>query len=126
MSSATLDQPRAAAQGKRRFRCRTLFSIPFETSMSDVGLHRLSAVLGLDCDLHSKLHPGVLAPAVRRLDFDSGLFLVRGAGEDEWRLEGRTWGTPAPESVHLWHLWAAGGARLLDPTVSTPPPRPPR
>jgi hypothetical protein len=126
MSSATLDRPHAAAQGERRFRCRTLFSVPFETPMSDVDLHRLSAPLGLDCDVHSKLHPGVLAPAVRRLDFESGLFLMRGAGEDEWRLEGRTWGTPAPESVHLWHLWAADGARLLDAAVPIPPSRPPR
>ena len=126
MSSATLDRPRATAQGRRRFRRRTLFSVPFETPMSDVDLHRLSAALGLDRDLHSKLHAGVLPPAVRRLDFDSGLFLVRGAGENEWRLEGRTWGAPAPESVHLWHLWAAAGARMLDPTVPTPPPQPPR
>jgi hypothetical protein len=47
-------------------------------------------------------------------------FLVRGDGPQDWRLEGRTWGAPAPESVHGWHLVAADAARLLDPTVPVP------
>ena len=35
-------------------------------------------------------------------------------------LEARTWGQPAPESVHEWQVLAAGAARLLDPVVTFP------
>ncbi len=40
--------------------------------------------------------PGVsgASQGVAQLDFWSGLFLERGAGADEWVLEGRTWAIP--------------------------------
>jgi hypothetical protein len=75
----------------------------------------------MDTHLHPKLRGSPASPGVSRLDFFSGLFLVRGDGPRDWRLEGRTWGAPAPESVQGWYLVAADAARLLDPTVPVPP-----
>ena len=97
-----------------------MFAVPFQTAMSDADIHRLNSVLGMDTHLHPKLRGSPASPGVSRLDFFSGLFLVRGDGPQDWRLEGRTWGAPAPESVQGWHLVAADAARLLDPTVPVP------
>jgi hypothetical protein len=94
---------------------RTLFAVGFRSAMSAADARRLERAAGLNCDLHSKLHGDTVAPGLRRLDFSSGLFLARGAGEDEWRLEGRTWAHPAPGAVHRWRLWALAAARALDP-----------
>ena len=110
--------PVAAAATARRY--RVMFVVPFQTAMSDADIHRLTSVLGLDTHLHPKLRGSPASPGVSRLDFFSGLFLVRGDGPQDWRLEGRTWGAPATESVHGWHLLAADAARLLDPTVPVP------
>jgi len=52
------------------------------------------------------------------------LFLERSADEGPWMLEGRTWGKPAPQTVHEWHLLAAQAARHLDPDVTLPEPIP--
>jgi hypothetical protein len=101
-------------------RYRVMFAVPFETAMSDADIHRLNSVLGMDTHLHPKMRASPASPGVSRLDFFSGLFLVRGDGPQAWRLEGRTWGAPAPHSVHGWHLVAADAARLLDPTVPVP------
>jgi hypothetical protein len=81
-----------------------MFAVPFQTAMSDADIHRLNSVLGMDTHLHPKLRGSPASPGVSRLDFFSGLFLVRGDGPQDWRLEGRTWGAPAPESVQGWHL----------------------
>ena len=110
--------PVAAAATARRY--RVMFAVPFRTAMSDADIHRLNSVLGMDTHLHPKLRGSPASPGVSRLDFFSGLFLVRGDGPQDWRLEGRTWGAPAPESVQGWHLVAADAARLLDPTVPVP------
>lgn len=110
--------PVAAAATARRY--RVMFVVPFQTAMSDADIHRLNSVLGMDAHLHPKLRGSPASPGVSRLDFFSGLFLVRGDGPQDWRLEGRTWGAPAPESVQGWHLVAADAARLLDPTVPVP------
>ena len=110
--------PVAVAVTARRY-C-VMFVVPFQTAMSDADIHRLNSVLGLDTHLHPKLRGSPASPGVSRLDFFSGLFLVRGDGPQDWRLEGRTWGAPAPESVHGWHLVATDAARLLDPTVPVP------
>jgi hypothetical protein len=110
--------PVAAAATARRY--RVMFVVPFQTAMSDADTHRLNSVLGMDTHLHPKLRASPASPGVSRLDFFSGLFLVRGDGPQDWRLEGRTWGGPAPQSVHGWHLVAADAARLLDPTVPVP------
>lgn len=69
---------------------------------------------------HPKLHACPASLGVSRLDFFSGLFLVRRDRPQELRLERRTWAAPAPQLVHGWHLVAADAARLLDPTVPTP------
>ena len=86
--------PVAAAATARRY--RVMFVVPFQTAMSDADIHRLNSVLGMDTHLHPKLRGSPASPGVSRLDFFSGLFLVRGDGPQDWRLEGRTWGAPAP------------------------------
>jgi len=111
-------EPVAVAGAARRY--RVMFVVPFQTAMSDADIHRLNSVLGMDTHLHPKLRASPASPGVSRLDFLSGLFLVRGDRPQEWRLEARTWGAPAPRNVHGWHLVAADAARLLDPTVPVP------
>jgi hypothetical protein len=98
----------------------TMFSVPLASPMSDGDVARLARTLNLVTHLHPKLHPSPTSPGLVRLDFDSGLFLVRGANKGEWALEGRTWGDPLPQAVREWHLSAAVAARQLDPTVALP------
>lgn len=105
-------------------RYRVMFTVPFESAMSDSDLHRLTSVLGMTTHMHPKLHPSPANPGVSRLDFFSGLFLLRGERPGEWRLQGRTWGAPAPETVHDWHVVAADAARLVDAGVPVLPRRP--
>ncbi len=106
---------------RRAHRPRIMFSVPFSSTMSDADVARLARTLNLVAHLHPKLHPSPTSPGVVRLDFDSGLFLVRGASHGEWALEGRTWGDPFPLTVHEWHLSAVVAARQLDPTVTLAP-----
>lgn len=88
--------------------------------MSDQDAALLSRTLDLITHLHPKLHNSPTSPGVLRLDFNSGLFLLRGPTEGRWVLEGRTWGHPAPSTVREWHLRAAAAAHRLDPAVSVP------
>jgi len=88
--------------------------------MSDPDIALLVGTLGLTAHMRPKLRRSPASPGTVRLDHYSGLFLERGAMEGQWVLEARTWGQPAPESVHAWHLLAAGAARLLDPVVTFP------
>jgi hypothetical protein len=97
-----------------------MFSVPFSSAMSDGDVTRLVRTLNLDMHLHPKLHDSPTSPGVVRLDFDSGLFLLRGAEEERWVLEGRTWGDPLPRTVREWHLSAVAAARQLDPSVAFP------
>lgn len=100
---------------------RTLFNVPFHSAMSDADIARLRAELGMETHFHPK-HPAVVPPlGFVRLDFYSGLYLVRADGDGDWALECRTWGQPAPGIVHEWHLHAAYAARLLDSSVPIPP-----
>ena len=103
-------------------RQRTVFSIPFKSSMADADLERLRRELDLVTYLSPK--PGVsgASPGVVPLDSWSGLFLQRGNPEGEWTLEARTWGAPPAALVHEWHVRAALVARELDPTVQIPQP----
>jgi hypothetical protein len=89
--------------------------------MGDADLARLAGTL--DLTTHTQTKPGVgpISPGLVRLDFHSGLFLLRGATEDEWSLEGRTWGEPRGSTVHDCHIRAALAARQLDPAVKLPP-----
>lgn len=89
--------------------------------MSDADLAGLAGTLDLTTHMQTKPGVGPISPGLARLDFHSGLFLLRGATEDEWILEGRTWGDPARSTVHDWHIRAALAARQLDPTVKLPP-----
>lgn len=98
-----------------------MFSVPFSSTMSDADVARLTGTLDLVMHLHPKLRNSPAGPGVARLDFESGLFLVRGANEEEWALQGRTWGDPPPRIVHGWRLRALAAARQLDPTVTLPP-----
>ena len=97
-----------------------LFQVPFASPMSDCDLAVLARLLDLSTHMFPKMSPDPNSPGVARLDHFSGLFLKRGATARQWVLEARTWGQPAPESVHEWHLVAAGAARQLDPAVTTP------
>lgn len=98
---------------------RLLFEVPFASAMSDSDLARLARVLDLSTHMHPKMRPDPNSPGVARLDHFSGLFLERGETERQWVLAARTWGNPAPETVHEWHLVAAGAAHQLDPAVTT-------
>lgn len=97
-----------------------LFEVTFKCAMTDADLARLARTLDLSTHMYPKMRPDPTSPGVARLDHFSGLFLERGSFEGEWVLEARTWGQPAAESVHEWHLLAAGAAHQLDATVTTP------
>lgn len=88
--------------------------------MTDRDLARLRSEL--DLVSYTVPKPGVsgASPGVVPLDFWSGLFLGRGASEDEWVPEGRTWGKPPDSLVHEWRVRAALAARELDPNVEVP------
>jgi hypothetical protein len=101
-----------------------MFQVPFRSAMGDADLAVLRRVLDLSTHMYPKMRPDPNSPGVARLDHFSGLFLERGADEGQWRLEGRTWGRPAPETVHEWHVLAAQAARQLDPDVTLPEPLP--
>ncbi len=88
--------------------------------MTDADIARLARMLNLDTHLHPKLRDSPSRPGLARLDFDSGLFLLRDDEADKWVLEGRTWGDPPPQSVLEWHVRTVAAARQLDPTVTYP------
>jgi hypothetical protein len=108
----------------RRRGGKVMFQVPFMSAMSDADLAVLHHVLDLSTHMYPKMRPDPNSPGVARLDHFSGLFLERGADEGQWMLEGRTWGKPAPQSVHEWHLLAAQAARQPDPGVTLPEPLP--
>jgi hypothetical protein len=114
-SAGAAGNGRLAARG-----ARVLFQIPFRSAMTDADLERLVHSLDLSTHVEQKLRPSPTTVGVARLDNLSGLFLERGEADAQWLLEARTWGHPAPETVHAWHLLAAGAARELDPTVQMP------
>jgi hypothetical protein len=97
-----------------------LFEIRFATTMTDGDLALLVRTLDLSRRMHSKSDPRHERPGLVRLDHCSGLFLNRGLADGQWTLQAQTWGHPAPQSVHEWHVLAAGAARQLDPTVALP------
>lgn len=99
---------------------RVLFEVPFKSEMTDADLARLARTFDLSTHMYPKQRPNPTSPGVARLDHFSGLFLERGSCEGEWALEARTWGRPAPESAHEWHLLAALAAHQLDSSVKTP------
>ncbi len=107
-----------------RHRCgrggRVIFEVPFKSEMNDADLALLARLLDLSTHMQQKLRPDPNSPGVARLDHFSGLFLRRGPAEGDWVLEGRTWGSPAAETVHAWQLLAAFAARQLDPAARTP------
>jgi hypothetical protein len=86
--------PVAAAVTTRRY--RVMFVVPFQTAMSDADIHRLNSVLGLDTHLHPKLRRSPASPGVSRLDFFSGLFLVRGDRPRGMATGGSHVGRPGP------------------------------
>jgi hypothetical protein len=99
---------------------RVLFEVPFTSAMSDSDLAVLARVLDLSTHMYPKMRPDPNSPGVARLDHFSGVFLERGADEGQWVLEARTWGQPAPQSAHEWHVLVAQAARQLDPRVTLP------
>jgi hypothetical protein len=115
-----------ASRSPVRQRGEVLFEVPFASAMSDCDLALLARTLGLWTRTQPTTHSrpdGARrhdTPGFARLDYSSGLFLKRGVVEEEWLLEARTWGRPAAQSVHEWHVLAAGAARRLDPAVTFP------
>jgi len=97
-----------------------LFTVPFTSAMTDADLSVLAHVLDLSTHMQPKMRPDPNSPGVARLDHFSGLFLERGATEGQWLLRARTWGRPAVQTVHEWHLLAALAARQLDPDAALP------
>jgi hypothetical protein len=89
----------------------TLFSIPFKSRMTDADAARLRA--SLDLVTYTIPKPGLFAasPGLVPLDSWSGLFLERGAGEDEWALEARTWGIRRTRSSTMACTRSARGPR---------------
>ena len=98
----------------------TLFEVPFASAMSDSDLALLERALDLTLSKDAKMDPRPDRLGFARLDRDSGLFLEPRATDGQWMLHARTWGHPASDSVHEWHVEAAGGAHMLDPTVLPP------
>ena len=96
----------------------TLFEVSFASAMSDSDLALLARTLDMTFHMDPKLRRSPAGLGIVRLDHYSGLFLKRGAVDGEWVLEARTWGHPAPQNTHEWHVLAAGAARLLDPSVA--------
>jgi hypothetical protein len=122
-TAATPSVSPAARPSASATSARTLFRIRFASAMSDEDADRLRDALDMALHLHPK-HPAVRPPlGVAPLPF-GGLFLVRGEGEREWALEGRTWASPSAAAVREAELEAILAARRLDPSVSYPmPPR---
>jgi hypothetical protein len=126
--SRCVEPPTVASVSPVRQRGKVLFEVPFASALSDCDLALLARML----DLSTRVQPTIRSrddaaprhdtPGFARLDHYSGLFLKRRVVEGEWLLEARTWGRPAAQSVHQWHVLAASAARTLDPTV-TPPER---
>ncbi len=121
------DEPLALARlSPVRERGDLLFDVPFASVMSDFDLALLARMLNLSTRVQPTIRSRHGAarrhdtPGFARLDHYSGVFLKRGVVEGQWRLEARTWGRPAAQSVHEWHVLAAGAARALDPTVTSP------
>jgi hypothetical protein len=113
------DPPHKTSSEPRPRGATTLFQIPFASAMNDSDVALLVRTLDLTTHMYPKPRRSP-APGAVRLDHSSGLFLELGAAEGQWVLEGRTWGHPAPETVHEWLVLAAGAAHLLDPTVPFP------
>lgn len=99
---------------------RVLFEVPFTSAMGDADLALLARLLDLSTHMYPKMRPDPTSPGVGRLDHFSGLFLERGVAKGQWMLEARTWGKPAPQTVHGWHVLVAQAARQLDPRVPLP------
>gem|GEM_PF-1183300 len=122
------NEPPPLAPSQVRQLGNVLFDVPFASVMSDYDLALLARMLDLSTRVQSTSRSRHHAarrhdtPGFARLDHYSGLFLKRGVVEGEWLLEARTWGHPAAQSVHEWHVLAAGAARALDPTVTSPEP----
>lgn len=98
----------------------TLFEVPFATAMSNRDLALLARTLDMSTRVRPMMLPPHDTPGLARLDHHSGLFLKRGVVEGKWSLEARTWGHPPAQTVHEWHVLAAGAARQLDPSVPFP------
>lgn len=113
MSVAPISRPPAR-------RSVTLFEVPFTTAMSDLDLALLTRTLDLSTRMNAVTGARQDTPGHMRLDQQSGLFLKRGAIEGDWSLKARTWGHPAAQAVHEWHVLAAGAAHQLDPQVLAP------
>ncbi len=104
---------------------KALFEVPFTSTLTDDELALLAVRLDLSTLPQPLTGPRKAArrqdtPGFARLDHYSGLFLRRAAVEGKWLLEARTWGHPAAQTVHGWHVLATGAARELDPAVTVP------
>ncbi|MGH2966363.1 MAG: hypothetical protein ACRDMH_13435 [Solirubrobacterales bacterium] len=90
------------------------FAITFRAEMNGAEVARLSSELGMTFHGHPKLDLPFFA--FGRLDFDSGLYLLRDQG-DRWRLECRTYGRPSETAIEGWELHATWVVDLIDPGI---------
>jgi hypothetical protein len=97
-----------------------LFAIPFHAAPDAL----LGAVLGSQLDMTMSYEPkmGVAPQALgfARLDYSSGLILVKGQDEGDWTIECRSYRPPAPERVHEWEVRTAVALQRIDPSVKMP------
>lgn len=99
---------------------RVLFQISFASAMGPRDLGGLRLALDLSTNPRSDVTHAGDCLGFARLDHYSGVFLTRGATEDHWLLQARTWGRPAADTVHGWQVLAGGAAQALDPAVILP------
>jgi hypothetical protein len=102
----------------------TMFTIPFTSALEDRELAELARAVDLPARCGAEAGPRESRFGPARLDHDSGLFLSSDGAAGRWVLEGKTWGNPAAESVHRWHVMAAQAAQRLDANVASPERRP--
>jgi hypothetical protein len=88
--------------------------------MDERDLSALARTLDLTTNVRSTARPREEDLGFARLDYSSGAFLTRNAVDGRWRFQARTWGHPAADTVHRWHVLIAEAAHLLDPTVTLP------
>jgi hypothetical protein len=89
------------------------FSIRFTGPLTGQRLALLVSELGLHTTVEPKQRVS-LPMATAQLDPSTGLYLIRGQGEDEWVLECRAYGNPAPAWLRQWRLRAVWVVGQLD------------
>ena len=97
-----------------------VFEVRFRSSMTGRELELLRSQLDMTTHVEHKLPVDPNSPAHAQLDQGSSLLLERGAAEDQWVLQARSWSKPSARTVHDWHVRVALVAHQLDASVAIP------